>query len=125
MTKRELRDYHHLQKQIRLLDGEIDEWRSRAEYSTRAPDRRAVVGDDTDPYPYIMDKITECERVRAAKIKKLNDINTALELLDERESLIMRAHYCAGLTWEQISDIVGYSTAQIHRIHNAALSKMM
>ena len=124
MTKQELRDYRYLLIQVRQLDDQIRWWRSRAEHSTRAPDRTPVIGGDTDPYPHIMDKIAECERVRDGKIAKLGNIETVFAGLDERESALMRAYYVDGLRWDQVANLLGYSVQHAWRLHGAILQKM-
>jgi DNA-directed RNA polymerase specialized sigma subunit len=124
MTKHELREHRHLLAQIRHIDGQITEWRTRAERCTRATDKPPVYGGNNDPYPYIFDKISELETEQAEKISKLKSIRAAMTVLDEREAQLIRAYYVEGKSWGTVAQNMGYSWRQTMRIHGYALRKM-
>lgn len=52
------------------------------------------------------------------KITMGNHIN---QLEDERHRVILREHYINGLSFCDISDILGYTERHLHRIHGEAL----
>ena len=52
------------------------------------------------------------------KITMGNHIN---QLEDERHRVILREHYINGLSFFEISDILGYTERHLHRIHGEAL----
>jgi len=52
------------------------------------------------------------------KIKMGDHIN---QLEDERHRVILREHYINGLSFCEISDILGYTERHLHRIHGEAL----
>jgi DNA-directed RNA polymerase specialized sigma subunit len=52
------------------------------------------------------------------KITMGNHIN---QLEDERHRVILREHYINGLSFCEISDILGYTERHLHRIHGEAL----
>lgn len=52
------------------------------------------------------------------KIKMGNYID---QLEDERHRVILREHYINGLSFCEISDILGYTERHLHRIHGEAL----
>ena len=55
------------------------------------------------------------------KIKMGNHIN---QLEDERHRVILREHYINGLSFCEISDILGYTERHLYRIHGDALLKL-
>ena len=62
-----------------------------------------------------------------AKIDELVDFKIAMgerinQLEDERHRVILREHYINGLSFCEISDILGYTERHLHRIHGEALS---
>ena len=54
------------------------------------------------------------------KITMGNHIN---QLEDERHRVILREHYINGLSFCEISDILGYTERHLYRIHGDALQK--
>lgn len=60
------------------------------------------------------------------KIDELVDFKIAMgnhinQLEDERHRVILREHYINGLSFCEISDILGYTERHLHRIHGEAL----
>lgn len=55
-------------------------------------------------------------------IKTHINIVDKIELMsDPTEKNLLRLKYIHGMTWEEISDEIGYSYRQIHNIHKRAL----
>lgn len=60
------------------------------------------------------------------KINELVDFKITMgnyidQLEDERHRVILREHYINGLSFCEISDILGYTERHLHRIHGEAL----
>lgn len=71
------------------------------------------------------------QRLTAAiqpKIKQLTaelvEIEAALDALDLKERLVIRAYYIEGRKWEDVCRAVGYERSQVFNIHAAALKKL-
>ena len=61
-----------------------------------------------------------------SKIDELVDFKITMgnyidQLEDERHRVILREHYINGLSFCEISDILGYTERHLHRIHGEAL----
>lgn len=60
----------------------------------------------------------------AALIEATEEVEDAIEILDERQRTLMRLYYIQGLSWEDVCGRMSYSWRQIHRIHSAALQAL-
>lgn len=60
----------------------------------------------------------------AALIEATEEVEDAIESLDERQRTLMRLYYIQGLSWEDVCGRMSYSWRQIHRIHSAALQAL-
>ena len=128
MTKLELRKYRDYGREIDQLRREKAMWYSRAERSTRAPDRAPSFGGSHDPYPAIMDKISEINILLTIKELEATAlrirIETAIGGLEPKERVLMRAYYCEGRSWREVAQDAGYSIEHTWRLHGEILKKM-
>lgn len=129
MTKYELMQYRRILKNIEKLEEKLLEINTQLQrittcYTLVSVSRtggRDVMGE------LIVKKIEveeEINRKLQESYRKLNEIEKAIEKLDEREKLLMRLRYIQGKSWAEICDEMGYSWRQIHRIHKEALDKL-
>lgn len=63
---------------------------------------------------------TESEEVLLERIS----LKQAIDLLPEREALVIRLRYYHGLTQERVSKVIGVSQVQVSRIEKRALSRL-
>jgi RNA polymerase sigma factor (sigma-70 family) len=56
--------------------------------------------------------------------ERMRQIETSIEILEEREKRLMRLRYLHGLSWEKICVDMNFSWRQIHNIHAEALKKI-
>lgn len=60
----------------------------------------------------------DIDRLKNLKV----EINRAVESVDDVDgSIVLSKRYILMKTWEQISDEMGYSVSQLHRIHDKAI----
>jgi DNA-directed RNA polymerase specialized sigma24 family protein len=125
MRKEHLKDYRQICEELRQLNNERVKWLARAERSTRAPSMTPAIGQQHDPMPLIMDRLTEIRASTDALTLRLCDaklrIERAIDSLPSVQRQVMRARYIEGRCWEDISRETSYSVAQLHRIHQKAL----
>ena len=124
MTKAELREYRYYRKELHQLADERRLLYTRAERSTRSPDKAPTHGGENDPYPAIMDKLSTIEKMENEIKAKLMDFEKAIRPLSSRERYLMRLYYMQAKEWFDIMDEMHYSWSHIHRIHASALKKM-
>lgn len=68
-------------------------------------------------------EVQEIIKHKEAELKRLQ-ANLYLEinrLSNTNEKILLQARYILNETWEQITERIGYSVAQTHRIHKSAL----
>lgn len=74
-------------------------------------------------------KIIDLERTIDEEIDRYVDLNkevreTINQLYNVKEKLVLRMRYIHFLSWEEISEKMGYSVMQVHRIHDRAIKKI-
>ena len=90
----------------------------------------AVHSPDTDKLGNVVWKIQQKEIKYLAKLDVIlneeKDIEKVIEALeDSRERTIMRYRYISGLKWEEVCVKANYSWKHTHRLHSAALQKVL
>lgn len=127
ISKHDLMAYRYIQLQIHQLDLEQERWYAKAERCTRSPSSVPAYGG-SDPYPFIMDKLTSLGELAKHKHAELFDrrlrIEQAIETLDDRERSLLRARYIEGLQWEQIAVDMNYSIQRVWQVHGDALKRL-
>lgn len=69
--------------------------------------------------------IKKLERKKQERLNSMARVERAIDGLDDRERLVMRAHYIAGLTWEEIAENLYFSYGTVLRIRKIALEKLI
>lgn len=117
MTREQLRQYRNLSKERNQLEKQL----------------QGVSLTLSLLRPYAPRERLECigQRVSATlqtKVDKLTEalaeIETALDLLESKERMVIRAYYIEGRKWDDVCRVVGYERSMVFRIHAAALKKL-
>ena len=103
-ARRLLKAYRENAIEIERLEREIEMWAAR---SQRA-DCEAVC------------KLLDVRLAEAAARREAAD-GLLLSLIDSRLRLLLELHYIDGLTWEQVSERMGYDLRYVMRLHKRAL----
>ncbi len=129
MTKQDLRQYGHIEKEIRQLEGMIRELNSRA-YSPRIPHLTGMPGAASTASGSAQERIvTEMIEIRERyqqRILELMETRKRIEraidgLQDPDQRMILRYHYISGYGWTKTAQLVHYSRKTVERKHGRAL----
>lgn len=129
MTKQDLRQYGHIEKEIRQLEGMIRELNSRA-YSPRIPHLTGMPGAASTGSGSAQERIvTEMIEIREryqqriiALMETRKRIEQAIDgLQDPDQRMILRYHYISGYGWTKTAKLVHYSRKTVERKHGKAL----
>lgn len=126
MNKERLKEYRWIKDNIENLSQTLTELRGEAECkSPTLSDMPRTNAERFDAIPELVVRITEVEDVLRQKIIEacdlLEEIESAIEKLPERERLLIRMRYISRREWEYISDEMHYSQQMIFNIHKGAL----
>lgn len=128
MTKHELQQYRWLKLNIKKLQDKILELETIATKQTSIltdMPRHSSGGDRIADNVAMMADLAKILNIKLTEShKRVNDIELAINELDEREQYLIRARYIDCKAWEQICVDMGYEWAQIHRIHANALRQL-
>lgn len=117
MTREQLRQYRDLSRERHQLEKQLHGISvTLAALSPYAPRQRLdLIGQrvSTVILPRL-DRLTE----------ELAEIEDALETLESKERMVLRAYYIDGQRWDEVCQAVGYERAQVFRIHVSALEKL-
>ena len=130
MTKERLRTYRDLSKELRQIRQKIEALEGTL-YSPKVPKLSGMPGSGpsgVNAKEELADKHLELLDLYRAKERELAaeqlTIERAIDSLDYKERMVLRAYYIDGMTWEQVCVAVSYSWTQTHRIHSKALTKL-
>lgn len=118
------KEWDRLNRQIEEIETQItsisiDYSRERVQSSNINHDKVAEV---IDRLSALREKaIDEADKMTAYMVKTFGRID---KLEDETERDIMQRRYVEGLSWEEICVAIGFSWAQVHRYHRAALEHL-
>ena len=130
MTKQYLRDFRRQAREMSQLRQSLDNYRyligpGIANYSGAS----VSGGSQTSVVERTAEKLIELEdryiRMLALYQVTRERIEDAIEKLSTEERSVIRAYYLDGLTWEETAYLINYSYPQVHRIHAAALIKLL
>ena len=103
VTILDLKDYRHLQKEIRMIDEEL-EWIYFPVSSPNGNTTGSYSSDPGDPTARAFRKAERLKERRARMVAKVDAIDKwLLQLEDHQLATICRAHYILGRTWTEIS----------------------
>ncbi len=127
LTKQWLQRYRDAKKDVRRLEEEIKELEDMQKnaQAVRYTDMPKGSSSQSDLSDYIVriEKISQdIYKAKCQKAKVFQEIRNAIEQLptaDERA--VMSYRYLRLMTWEKISEEIGYSWRQVHYLHNKAL----
>lgn len=129
MTKKELREYRWLVKNIQEMEDEL------AELETQATHITSSLKEDVVDYTSCKDKMSG----QVARIIELQDtineqlarmyvlqknIREKISGMPEREKRLLTLKYIEGMTWEEVAVDMDYCWRQIHYIHSKALKML-
>lgn len=100
MTKQELREYRALKMEV-------------AQLACLSVEN----GDEPKLHELYSRKLDQCRA-------KLLEIERAIDALQARERVLLRAYYVRCMTWEDVAEMMSYDVRQVHRIHGWALRKL-
>lgn len=129
MTAKEyLRQLWNLDREITIKYRELETL--RAQIGIRAmPDPNENIGhsgNTSDPVADIVTKIIQMETCLNRKIDKLIDLRaTITDQIDSMDNrtyrMILTCRYVLMMTWEQVSESIGYDVRHCTRLHGCAL----
>jgi RNA polymerase sigma factor (sigma-70 family) len=124
MTKEKLRQYKHLEKEILLLEEEIEKLQTSL-LAPPKPDGLPKSNYAVDRTANIIAKIVDLKTKLNESLEQLIfircEIEDAITKLPADQRLLMRLRYIDGEKWEAIAVEMNYSWKQVHRIHSRAL----
>lgn len=129
--KEYLRSYRKHVRRINRINAEIDELRMMKMCPSIKPDDGMPHGSggqgDLSGYAGDLDEmIRELQHERYLRIKTYQQIARQIEKLrSENEKDVLFYRYIKGLEWYEISEMMGYSVRQIHRMHGKALESFV
>ena len=116
---------------LRLVDRRRVQWQNRAHFFGFAAQmmRRILVdharhrqagkrGEGVRPLP--LDELRDAADHQDQELIALDDALRALEEMDERQSKVIELHFFAGLTYPEIAEVLGISSATVRRDWTAA-----
>lgn len=121
--------YQSIQKEAAEINDRINEVYSAALYpkSPQMTGTPRASGYSNDGMFRIFEQIEELTTLYRKKQVQLNDlcleIEREIEGLESLERRIIRLRYLSGKSWTEISEAMGYSVAQLHRIHKKIFAK--
>jgi len=127
MTKQRLQEYIWLKKSIKQLEDrieEIDTILTKTTGTLSDMPRNKTPRDFTNEL--LAKKIDLQNKLKKRAIKcliELDEVDSAIANLPQREESIFRLRYLEGKKWEDICLALEYSERQCHRIHGEALKK--
>lgn len=133
MTKKEkieyLRKYLDLEPEIIHLQNEIKKWRSVAEKSTPTFCAAGSGNIGADRLQAAVEQIAVLESQLAGELEKAvsarRDVEAVIKTVQNiRFQTMMRFRYVEGMPFEQIAEIMGRSSKQIHRWHENILMSL-
>ena len=129
MTKERLRQHEWLMKNIQMLEDQLTELETRATSVTIQLKQDLICGSgckDTmsDQVARIVDLKGKINQKLGQAYKLRMEIEEAIEVLPEREKLLVRLKYIKCMTWEQVAVEMGYTWQHTHKIHSLALDEL-
>lgn len=130
ITKDDLRQYRRMVEEIKILDSERESIREMAIRTTSGYSLSSGRGGIKRGLDYYVADIADLDELIRAKIcaqtRRRRDLEEAVDRLGIEERLAIRYYYFIGLpTWEDVACEMHVSIATVHRIHGAALQKLL
>ena len=128
MTKKELRKYYWLKKNIKILEEELLKLKTKVENITpimKKDEPKMTDININDKLADLVVKIIDIENIINTKLCEsydiLKKIEKTIDKLPEREKYLIRSRYIDFKRWEEIAVDMNYSYRQVHNIHSNAL----
>ena len=118
-----LTEYRSIRREMIEIDDRIKEIKESAKYpkSPQLTGMPRAPGYSSDGLSRIFEQIEELTELYQQKWAQLNDlcleIEKEIESLPSLERRIIRLRYLDNKSWPEVSKIMRYSVAQLHRIH--------
>ena len=124
--KEYLKSYRKIGRELRSLSEEINQLRLSQIMPGIVADGlpKSNGGSDLSGYAARLDELERKLREKAAELyKRQTEIEANISAMkDANERTVLRNYYLCGMTWERVAEVMGYSWAQVHRIHGRALA---
>ena len=129
MTKEKLRQYGWLMKNVALLEDQLAELETKATSTTINIKQDMISGGcSEDKMSGQVAQIVDLKNQINQKLEKAyairQKIEEAIEVLDEREKLLVRLKYIQCKTWEEVAVEMGYTWQHTHKIHAKCLDDL-
>lgn len=128
MTKEELRKHRDDVRELDQLDELITRIRSQLESPKVARLSHVPAGGKGVTFADLVTKLMDLERKYNERWDQLIEsqlkVESAIESLDGRDRVIMRAYYIQRKSWEQIAEEQNYSLIWLWQLHGRILQKL-
>lgn len=111
-------------KKIRFVERQMEELEASKKYPSMANDGMPHGSSQKDLSDYIVAKERLQNKllgIRARELERKNDILEKLEKMDMKEAEVLRMFHLERRTVRDIAKELGYSEANIHKIHSKGL----
>lgn len=128
-VKHRLQEYRWIRENIKELEGRLLEIDTKLQkVTTELEADRVQTTKDNDKWTNLIHQRMQVEDLINAEItnglEEMREIEKIIEILPEREKLLMRLRYINCLTWEEIAFRMYYTWQHMHRIHAECLRKL-
>ena len=103
------------------LDVSVDEYRTNLEHLVHV-----TVGalDETDDGATALRAESTSPEVEASRFEALRRVKGALPRLEERDILVLSLYYVEELTYAEIGQVLGVTTARVCQLHGRAIARL-
>lgn len=128
MTKKDLKNFHKLQIDLKSVENEIAKIDAQIKRATAVYGITTRGGKNKDGSEMIIEliKLKKDYQIRGGKIiAKQKEIERGLDMLsDPVERAVLRYRYIDNMEWSDVQIMIGYERSQTYRIHDNAINNL-
>ena len=114
---------------IRSIEDTIERLRSEMERATQTLSHAPAHTEGRDKLAYQVQRMLELETARAREVADMEEhidrCRVWLCTIPEQQAKILQLRYMDGLKWEEVAEKSGYDKRYCHKIHNAAMVRLI